>query len=502
VSRSLRGRYPLAVGIALLGLVPNVVLSTSFVPLEDPVATSLGSGQVALSLSSGLSSAAYAVGAVLAAQLAKKVVQRRIFLVAEAVFIGASVLAAVAPDVLVFAVGRVAQGLAAGVMLISSLPPLVTRFGAARVPVSAAIVNVGIFGASTLGPIVGGLVAGDAGWRWLLAATALLGAVGWVVACLGYDVWEPADPEHAVDVPALALVVVSTAAVFVAASLVAGHPVTSVEVLAPLVGGVVALVVLLAVEARQRDSLIPLGALSTQLPVTGILVAMVGGAVFVTVIELVQSRLAEVDHRAPAAIAGACWPAPAGAAIAALLFWRLFRTRWVPVLVDAGLLALAAGSALLLVGWSTGVLVPALLLLGLGAGATVSPGLFLTGLGLPSTVLGGAFALVQLLRSIATYAVAPVVLVLATGAPHVADGIDAGLLAMALLASAGLAAALLVPALSGARLREPDLERWLEGEPALPSPTTGTHLRPGVDDEDAAPLLPRPVRPERPHRRG
>jgi len=52
--------------------------------------------------------------------------------------------------------------------------------------------------------------------------------------------------------------------------------------------------------------------------------------------------------------------------------------------------------------------------------------------------------------------------------------------------------ALALPALSGARLRAPDLDAWLEdGEQALPSPRTAIHLRPSVEDEQAEPLLPR-----------
>lgn len=487
----LRGSYPLAAGIALLGLGPNVVLSTAFLPLQDAVAGALGASATGLSLALGLSSAAYAIGAVVAAQAALRIVQRRIFLAAEALFVLASAAAALAPGTGLFLAGHVLQGLSAGAMLITSLPPLVTRFGAARVPLSAAIVNVGIFGASTLGPIVGGLVSAGDGWRWLLGGAALLGAAGWVVALLGYDVWEPPEPDRPVDRTALALVTVSTTAVFAGASLVEGRSLGSWQVLAPLVTGLVILVALLVVEARKEDSLVPVGALATQLPVTGILVAMVGGAVFVTVLELVETRMLEVGGRSPTDVAGTFWPMAVGALVGAVVFWMIFRTRWVPVLVDVGLLALAVASAWSLAGGTAGVPAPALVLLGFGAGATVSPGLFLTGFGLASTDLARAFALVQLLRSVATYAVAPVAVALATAAASVDRGIDTGLVVMAAVAAAGLVAALAIPALSGARLRAPDIESWLDGDPGLPSPATGTHLRPSVVDDDAAPLLPR-----------
>jgi MFS family permease len=479
---SSRGRYPLAVAIALLGLGPNVVLSTAFLPLEPAMGEALGTSQDGLSLALGLGSAAYAAGAVFAVQLALRIVQRR--------FVLASCLAAVATGPVVFTVGHVLQGLAAGAMLITSLPPLITRFGAAKVGLSAAIVNVGIFGASTLGPIVGGLAAAGQGWRWLLVAAAVLGTIGWVVALVGYERWAPGDPELPVDTAALVLVVIATVATFFATSLVSGRAITQWQVWAPFALGILALVGLLVVESRKDDPLIPVEALSTQLPVTGILVAMIGGAIVVTVTELLQVQLGQMGGRSPAAVARVFWPMPVGAALGAIAFWLLFRTRWVPVLIDVGLAALAGGSALLLAGSQDSVVLPATFVLGLGAAATVSPGLFLTGFGIPSTQLARAFGLVQLLRSVATYAVAPVVLGLALQSASPAAGLRAGLVAMAVLAAAGLLAAVVVPAVSGARLRGPDIEAWLEGDKGLPSPATATHLRPGVEDEDAAPLLP------------
>jgi hypothetical protein len=63
---------------------------------------------------------------------------------------------------------------------------------------------------------------------------------------------------------------------------------------------------------------------------------------------------------------------------------------------------------------------------------------------------------------------------------------------MAALAGLGVVLALVIPAVSGARLRAPDLDGWLNGDgKALPSPTTATHRRPSVEDEEAEPLLPR-----------
>lgn len=490
---SLRGRYGLVAALAVLGLSPYVVLSTSLFPLEDVIASDLGASTRAMQLAAGLGNAAYALGVVVAAQAAQRLGQRRLFLGYQVVFVLGTLLAAYASGEVAWAVGRVLQGAAAGGMLISSLPPLITRYGAGRLPLTAAIVDVGLFGAITVGPLIGGEVAVAESWRGFLLAVAAVAVVGLVVAFLGYPELDPADPDLPVDGAALSLAALATFSLFFATAWLSGASLTDPVVLVPVAVGLVALVTMLVVERRKEDALIPVSKLVTQLPVTGVLVAMLGGALFVTLFDLTQTWLVEVGGNAPDEAGWRWWPMPLGLAVAATAFGLLFRTRFVPVLADVGLVAFggAAGVLLLLSPSNQWWLVPlAALLLGFGAGATVSPGLFMTALGIPSTSIGRAFALVQLLRSVATFGVGPVVLYLAMSTDDLASGISGGFVAMLVLAGLALLAALVIPFLSGARLREPDLEAWLDGEPALPSPTTAVHARPDAEDDEAEPLVP------------
>ncbi|MDF1602285.1 MFS transporter [Nocardioides sp. YIM 152315] len=305
--------------IALLGLVPNVTLQTSTFALGGLVSADLGASATAVQVVGGLGSAAYAVGAVTAAQLAQRYGQRRLFLGYGLVFVAASVVTASAPGIALFSVGRVVEGLAAGAMLISALPPLVARFPASRLPLTAVVVNVGIFGASTLGPIVGGYAAAAGSWRALFVASAALGALGWIVALVGYADIDPADPEGTVDRAALALTVVATVATFVGTALLTGAAASSPTVWIPIAVGLAALVALLWWEDRHEGSLIPVRALSTQLPVTGIVVASIGGAVFVAAVDLLQQVLAD-GGAAPEEIAALCWPMPVGVVVGAVAF--------------------------------------------------------------------------------------------------------------------------------------------------------------------------------------
>src|SRR3954452_5163588 len=116
------------VAIALLGLCPDLVLSTGFLPLSDVLTSDLDTSRTWVQVANGLSNAAFAGGVVVAAQLAQRFVQRPLFLGYAAAFTAGSSLVAVAPTLSVFLVGRVVQGATTGLMMISALPPLITRF--------------------------------------------------------------------------------------------------------------------------------------------------------------------------------------------------------------------------------------------------------------------------------------------------------------------------------------------------------------------------------------
>ena len=148
----LAGSYPAAVALALLALCPFLVLSSASALFEDQIMRDLGAGPFVIALASGLASAGYAFGAVLAADLVQRVPARSLFLACEVGFVAGSVLASVAPGPVAFVVGRTVQGVATGMLLVAALPPLVTNHGADKLPLTAAFVSLGLFGIVTLGP--------------------------------------------------------------------------------------------------------------------------------------------------------------------------------------------------------------------------------------------------------------------------------------------------------------------------------------------------------------
>jgi EmrB/QacA subfamily drug resistance transporter len=100
------------------------------------------------------------------AALAERFGRRRIFLLGMLLFTLASVLCAVAPSLATLLAGRALMGVGAGMMLAPALALTAMAFPPAeRSRALATWATAGALGLS-LGPVVGGLLVGVAGWRW------------------------------------------------------------------------------------------------------------------------------------------------------------------------------------------------------------------------------------------------------------------------------------------------------------------------------------------------
>jgi MFS family permease len=473
------GRYGWQVAIVLVALCPHIVLTTAVDMFGTSIASTLSTSQTFVRTTEGLANAGYGFGAVLAAFLVQRLPLRRVFLVVQAGFAVSSVLAAAAPDAWVYAVGRIGQGTATGLMLIVALPPLTTAFGPERLPTTVAVIDVGLFGATTIGPIVGGAAATGAGWRWAFAATAVIGAAGVAIAYWALGRRPPFNRGQRSDVPAIAMSLVATVGAFFGVAQLTSHPFHSVIVLAPLVVGLLTVVVLLVVEHRRDDALIPIRPLSTSLPVTGLLTAMAAGAGFVSLYALRATSLTKVMHEKPLHAGLLFLPMPFGVAVATAAYYRLFRTRFVPLLVVAGFLAEAvAGIAWALSTGAAAQLIGAFFL-GVGAGAAVSPGLFFAALAVPSRFISRAFALIELLRVEAAFMAAPLFLYFAqqdlrppVSGVRTMEWVAVGVVVASLAAIAGIYRG------TGTPMATPNFAPWFDtdDEPALPSPPTSERV--------------------------
>src|SRR6201992_2698618 len=92
--RRLTGPSPAAASMVVFALVPFLALSAALQPLTPIIAKDLHTSLQTMSLGSGLANAGYAVGTVLAVQLAQHLPQRRMMVLYAAVLVIGLILTA------------------------------------------------------------------------------------------------------------------------------------------------------------------------------------------------------------------------------------------------------------------------------------------------------------------------------------------------------------------------------------------------------------------------
>ncbi|HTA07531.1 MAG TPA: MFS transporter [Streptosporangiaceae bacterium] len=500
----LAGRYAAAAAMVILFLVPYLGLSAAFQPLAPIIAAQLHMSPQTVSLTGGLANAGYAVGTVLAVQLAQLLPQRRILIVYASLLVIGSVLAAGAVDSGMFIVGHVLQGLCTSMLLIAAAPPLFLGYPAAKLRSTAVIFNLCLFGAIAAGPLVGGAQASFHAWRPLFWIVAGIAAAGLLMSLLTFQDAPPADPSAPRDGLAIGLAAAGSVAAFWGASELLTHRFFDPVAVVPLAGGLALIVILWIYQYRARNPLLTVRNLTSTIPVGGIIIAVCAAAAATSAIGLTATVL--TPNFTPLHLGLLFVPELGAAVITAFAFGAVFRTHLIHYFALSGLAFLAAGiivlhgatpptAALTLVGSG---------LIGIGIGASVAPALFLAGFSLRSASIQRVFAILELLRAVAAFMIVPILLhfgTTLTGLPTpawntvlwICFGLSAG----------GAVAFTCLYALGRVRPSAPALERWMGGqEPAWYSPPLLAAIR-HVPGEPAAgppraPALPGDGRRSRP----
>src|SRR5437868_1758927 len=461
----LAGRYPAAAAMVIFALVPYLGLSAALQPLTPIIGGQLHMSMQTMSLGLGLANAGYAVGTVLAVQLAQLLPQRRMMVLYAALLVIGSVLAAAAQGPVMFITGHVLQGLCTSLLLIAAVQPLAIGFGLPRIRSTAVIMNVCIFGAVALGPTIGGIQASANGWRPLFWIVAAISLAALVLSVLTFEDAPPADRDAPRAPLALGLAAAGCVAAFYGASELLTHPFLDVQTVVPLLGGLALIVTLIVYQYRARRPLLTIRSMLTStVPVAGIVVALAAAAASVTATALTASALA--PHYGPLHVGLLFLPELAGALITAAMLGVVLKTRRLHYLPLVGMAFLAAGiavfrvqvpptQALTLIGSG---------LTGIGLGAAVAPALFVAGFSLPAASLQRVFAIVELLRAVAAFMIAPVfVHFAATAGGNSRTGTGIALWIGFGLAIAGAVAAVGLYALGRARPETPNLQRFMDG---------------------------------------
>jgi nucleotide-binding universal stress UspA family protein/MFS family permease len=416
----LAGRYPASASMVILFLVPYLGLSAALQPLAPIISAQLHTTPQTLSLATGLANAGYAVGTVLAVQLAQLLPQRRLLIVYASALVVGSVLAAAATGPAMFIAGHILQGLCTSMLLIAAAPPLVLGYPLAKLRWTVVIFNMCIFGAVAAGPLVGGAQASFHAWRPLFWIVAGIAAAGLLMSLLTFQDAPAADRSAPRDSVAIALAAGGSVAGFWGASELLTHGFTDPVVLVPLLAGLVLITSLWVYEYRARRPLLTVRALASTIPVSGVVVAICAAAAATSAIALTATILA--PHYTPLHLGLLFVPELVAAILTGIAFGVVFDRRLIHYFALTGMAFLAAGVLVLrsAVPPSTTLALAGSGLVGIGIGASVTPALFLVGFSLRSAALQRVFAILELLRAVAAFLVAPILLhfgATLTGAP-------------------------------------------------------------------------------------
>jgi MFS family permease len=459
--------------MVMFALIPYLALSAAIGPVTPIIGRDLHMSAQTMSLGAGMANAAYAIGTVIAVQFAQLLRQRRIMLVYVTLLVIGSVLAAAAQNPAMFIAGHVLQGLCTSLLLIAAVPPLALGFGVEKFRSTAVIMSMCIFGAVTIGPAIGGIQAEAHAWRPLFWVVAAIAAAAFVLAVLTFEDTPPADLSAPRSPLVIGLAAGGSIAAFFGASELLTHKFLELRTVGLLAGGLALIVALIASQYRATRPLLTVRPMLTStIPVAGIILALCAAAASISATVLTANLLAA---RYSALHVGLLYlPELAGAILTAVLLGVLIDKRGLQYLPLAGMGFLAAGiavfriqlpatQALTLVGSG---------LIGIGLGATVAPALFCAGFSLPAATLQRVFAIVELLRAVAAFMIAPIFAHFAvTVGGNVRTGTGIALWIGLGLAIAGAVVPALIYLLAGARPETPQLERFLQGEgPAWHSP--------------------------------
>jgi MFS family permease len=474
----LAGRYAAVALMVVAALIPYLVLSAALGPITPILSQQLGMNPEEANLAGGLANAGYALGTVLSVQLAQHLHQRRMLVIYATVLLIGSILAASATGPVMFISGHVLQGLCTSLLLIAAVPPLVTGFPPGKVRPTAVILNLCIFGAVALGPLIGGVQADADAWRPLFWVVAGIAGLALLMSVLIFEDLPPADPTSTRSPLAVGLAAAGCVLAFYGSAQLLTHQSLNAATLVPLCLGAALIVFLLVQQYHAKHPLLILPPLTTTMPVAGIIVAMFAAAASVSAVSLTSVLLA--DRYSALKLGLIFLPEFGGAVLTAILFAVLFTTRLLHYFALFGLLCLTAGIALFIAFMppSTIIALVATGLIGVGVGASVTPALFIAGFSLRNAALQRVFAIIELLRAVSAFMIAPILLfIAATVGATATAGIKTGLWVCLGLSTGGTVFAVAIYALGGLRPPTPSLPRWFGGETAWYSPPLFNAIR-------------------------
>jgi EmrB/QacA subfamily drug resistance transporter len=395
---------------------------------------------------------------------------KRVWLASLATFMTGSLLAGLAPSIGALIAFRVIQGLGAGMIMPLGQAMLAQVAGPQRMGRVMSVIGVPLLLAPIFGPLIGGSLIQAASWRWIFFVNLPVGLVAMVLAARLLPASRP-RPGQRLDLPGVVLLSAGLALFLYGLAEVTGHAQpTAPEALGPMAGGL-ALVALFARHAlRVPEPLLDLRLLRQRGFATGAAANLAIGTALFGAALLLPLYFEIVRGKSPFATGLLLAPQGLGAALSIGLAGYLTDKIGARRVVTAGVALALTGTA-----WYTQIgahtsyaaTVLALLLIGLGLGATITPAMAAAFQELPPAAMGQATSAINVVQRVAGAlgsALLAVVLqqamtarlprfhggigragALATSSPHAAAAL-AGAFGVAFTVSFGITLLALVPA--------------------------------------------------------
>jgi EmrB/QacA subfamily drug resistance transporter len=320
-------------------------------------------------------------------------------------FVAASLLAGTAWSIEALIVFRVLQGFGAGLIMPVGQTILAQAAGPQRIGRVMSVIGVPMLLAPIFGPVIGGAIVDEISWRWIFFVNLPVGLVALVLAWRLLPSYAPRLGQR-LDLRGLALLSPGLALfVYGMSEAGAGGGFGDSRALAGIGAGI-ALIGLFAWHALQRGraALIDLSLLARRgFAAAAATNLLVGIALFGTLILLpLYYQLARGES--PLSTGLLLMPQGVGAALAMPIAGRLTDEIGARVVVPVGvLLALAGTTAYTQVGADTSYLVlsAALLLIGLGLGATIVPSMAVAYQSVPRAAVAQATSAINVIQRVA-----------------------------------------------------------------------------------------------------
>jgi MFS family permease len=391
--------YPHNVANVVLALFPGLINTSAIAILAPVIGADFGVDPAAVGQLPLLNDAALAFGCLLAAELARRVAGRTLFYWLMSLSLVTSLVSAAAPVFAVLLVAHIVHGLLGGMLFVVMLPPLLTTFGSAKVRATVTVLVPSLFGASTLGPVVGAAVSSSQAWRWIFAAEVVMSLAALVLGRLTLAKREPQPTSDPPDVAALVLAACGSVGIFVGVGALARHDWTYAPALLPLAAGIAAFVALFVFEALTPQPLVPVRRLVTSIAVVGAIASIAGSACFAATQQSIIIGLERVAGLSERATGFSLWPEFIVAFVAGAIFGRLVSTRWLVLTGTLGLAISAVAAAVASAAPGAVAAAPwVAALAALGAGFAVTPGIFVVALSFERALVARSIALLNLLR--------------------------------------------------------------------------------------------------------